>query len=152
MWWLTLHLIQTPAIGIVGAGLFVVMARIDNGPAWRPRAAILIFIIYYTVLDSIGGIAVGALITHTRSWTGERRHVAIELVNFLFTNSAVGGTGSIISQLGSWAAFLAFFGVALPGPGREPRSWDPCCWRRRRPDRDLARPARRALIGFRRRL
>ena len=113
VWWLTLHLIQTPAIGIVGAGLFVIMARIDNALAWLARAAVLVFIVYYTVLDSIGGIAVGALITHTRSWTGERRHVAIELVNFLFTNSAVGGTGSIISQLGSWAAFLAFFGVAL---------------------------------------
>jgi hypothetical protein len=85
-----------------------------GGPlAWLSRIATLVFIVYYTVLDTIAGVVVGALIVHTKSWSGERRKAAEEIVQFLFTNSGIGGVGSVISQIGSWAAFLAFFGISL---------------------------------------
>ena len=112
-WWTALHLIQTPAVGVVGAGLFLVLRGIEGTLAWLSRVATLVFIVYYTVLDSIAGVAVGALIEHTKNWPGPRREVAAELVQFLFTNGGIGGVGSVISQVGSWAAFLAFLGAAL---------------------------------------
>jgi hypothetical protein len=112
-WWTALHLIQTPAVVVVGGGLFLVIRGIQGPLAWLSRIATLVFIVYYTVLDSIAGVAVGALIVHTKNWHGEPRQAAEQLVQFLFTNAGVGGVGSVISQIGSWAAFLAFLGIAL---------------------------------------
>src|SRR5258708_29869090 len=61
-WWFTLHAIQTPLVGLVTVGLWLVVGRVEDedGPwpvalAWLARAAALVFLIYYTALDSIGG-------------------------------------------------------------------------------------------------
>jgi len=65
-WWFTMHMIQTPMVGLVAVGLWLMVDRIDDADgtiavaiAWLSRAATFVFLIYYTVLDAIGGIGLG---------------------------------------------------------------------------------------------
>jgi hypothetical protein len=113
VWWTALHAVQTPMVGAVGGGLFLATRGMRGPLVWLTRIATLVFVIYYTALDTLGGVGVGVLIDHTRHWTGPARQTAAQLVQFLFTNTAVGGTGSVLSETASWAALLAFSGVAL---------------------------------------
>ena len=71
-WWFTLHMIQTPMVGLVAIGLWLLAGRIEDadgtGPlalAWLARVATFVFVIYYTALDSIGGFGVARTIINT---------------------------------------------------------------------------------------
>ncbi len=63
-WWVTLHVIQLPMIGLVSIGLWRLMAPIEGGvaaasPGW-PASPPSRSSLSYTALDSIGGIGLAA--------------------------------------------------------------------------------------------
>ena len=65
-WWFALHMIETPMVSLVAVGLWLVADRINDSAgttavalAWLSRAATLVFLIFYTALDAIGGIGLG---------------------------------------------------------------------------------------------
>src|SRR5262249_6073379 len=65
-WWLTLHMIQTPLVGLVAVGLWLMVEPVGAADppaaracAWAGRAAIFVMAVYFTVLDGIGGIGLG---------------------------------------------------------------------------------------------
>src|SRR5262245_51456830 len=65
-WWFLLHMIQTPMVGLVAVGLWLMVAPVGAADgsaaqvvAWLARIAIFVFAIYFTVLDGIGGIGLG---------------------------------------------------------------------------------------------
>ena len=68
-WWFTLHMIQTPMVGLVSIGLWLLVDPIDRADgtlavalAWLARLATFVFLIYYTALDAIGGFGLGRTI------------------------------------------------------------------------------------------
>jgi hypothetical protein len=68
-WWFALHMIQTPMVGLVAVGLWLMVDDVggaDGGAAmvcaWLARVAIFVFAIYFTILDAIGGIGLGRTI------------------------------------------------------------------------------------------
>jgi len=72
-WWFLLHMIQTPLVGLVAVGLWLLVGQIGRADghlavalAWLSRAATLVFLIYYTALDSIGGTGLGRLLLNTQ--------------------------------------------------------------------------------------
>ena len=71
-WWIALHLVQTPLVAAVGFGLLLATRGIPGALAWIARIVTALFIVYYAVLDTIAGVAVGVLINHTTGWTGAR--------------------------------------------------------------------------------
>ena len=87
--------------------------------AWLARAAILVFAIYYTVLDAIGGIGLGRTIMTTEAMAAsgqlnpQQLHGVIQLLNTMWTDPLVGGVGSVVSLTGSWAIFIAMLAAAL---------------------------------------
>lgn len=118
--WLVLHMIQTPMVGLVAVGLLLMVDGIgkENGgaavaTAWLARAAIFVFVIYFTVLDAIGGIGLGRTILTVQSLTeagklNPQQVAGIELLlNTIWTDSLIGGVGSFVSETASWAAFAA---------------------------------------------
>ena len=126
MWWFTLHMIQTPLVALVVVGLWLMLAEVtdtDSGyaraAAWLARAAILVFAIYYTVLDAIGGIGLGRTIITTEAMAASGRlnpqqlDGVILLLNTMWTDPLVGGVGSVVSLTGSWAIFIAMLAAAL---------------------------------------
>jgi hypothetical protein len=119
-WWFTLHMIQTPLVGLVAVGLWLLVEPIDRAAgtlpmilAWLSRAATLVFVIYYTVLDATGGIGLGRTIVIAQELASSGQLDAqqlkgvILLLNTMWTDPWVGGVGSYISETGSWAAFAA---------------------------------------------
>ncbi len=117
-WWFALHSIQTPLVGLVSVGLWLLLARVDgvrDGTvaavfAWLSRAATFVFLIYYTALDSIGGTGMArAIVTANGMVAGGALTAkqARDLLDAVWQDPYVGGVGSWISLTGSWAVFFA---------------------------------------------
>lgn len=124
-WWLALHMIQTPMVGLVAVGLWLMVDGVgadDGGAAmacaWLARAAIFVFLIYFTVLDAIGGIGLGRTILVVQGLVADgklspQQFDGVELLlNTMWTDPLIGGVGSFVSETGSWAAFAAAVFVA----------------------------------------
>jgi hypothetical protein len=135
-WWFTLHMIQTPMVGLVAVGLVLLVhditaadGRVATISAWLSRVAAFIFVIYYTSLDAIGGVGLGRTIELTEAFasqgklTPDQVHGVAVVLNATWTDPWAGGVGSFISETGSWAAFLAalFAAAALLFGNRVPR-------------------------------
>ncbi len=125
-WWFTLHMIQTPMVGLVAVGLWLLVDPIDRAQgttalflAWLSRAATFVFLIYYTSLDAIGGFGLGRTILDLQSLAAAGRlnpdqvKGAVTLLDTVWTDPLVGGVGSFVSLTGSWAAFAAPLLAAL---------------------------------------
>lgn len=125
-WWFTLHMIQTPMVGLVAVGLWLLADKVDSSEgltattlAWLSRVATFVFLIYYTALDSIGGIGLGksleitGQLAHEGKLTPEQVVGVAQVLNRTWTNEWVGGVGSFISLTGSWAVFASALFVAV---------------------------------------
>ncbi len=124
-WWFTLHMIQTPMVALVAVGLWLMVDGIGRGDgtaalvaARLARAAILVFAVYFTVLDGIGGIGLGRTIVVVQELVarGKLSPAQLEgvvlLLNTMWVDPVVGGVGSFVSETASWAAFASAFLVA----------------------------------------
>ena len=124
-WWFVLHMIQTPMVALVAVGLWLMLDGIgaNNGTtamvaAWLARAAILVFAIYFTVLDGIGGIGLGRTILIVQDLVAggklspSQLESVVLLLNTTWVDPLVGGVGSFVSQTASWAAFASAMLVA----------------------------------------
>lgn len=125
-WWFTLHMIQTPMVGLVSVGLWLLADRVltSDGAtavvfAWISRIATFVFLIYYTALDSIGGFGLGKTIEITERFTRDGQLTADQMrgvaavLNATWSDKWVGGVGSFISLTGSWAVFYAACALAI---------------------------------------
>jgi hypothetical protein len=125
-WWFVLHMIQTPLVGLVGVGIWLVVGRVERGDgvfavalAWLSRAATFIFIIYYTALDSIGGFGLARAMLNTEALAakGELKPDQVDGIRHLldvnWQDPWVGGVGSFTSLLGSWSVFVAALSGAI---------------------------------------
>jgi hypothetical protein len=116
-WWFTLHSIQTPLVGLVAVGLWLLVARARADErvtvaalAWLSRIATFVFLIYYTTLDSVGGTGMGRTIVAANAMIGAgtlSADQAAQLLNGVWKDPYVGGVGSAVSLTGSWAVFFA---------------------------------------------
>lgn len=119
-WWFILHMIQTPMVGLVSVGLFLLSGqiraegdRVATACRWLARTAIFVFMIYYTVLDAIGGIGLGRMIEIVLRLQAEGRLTSTQVDGIAFAldqfwaDRFVGGLGSLISRTGSLAVFSA---------------------------------------------
>jgi hypothetical protein len=125
-WWFLLHMIQTPLVGLVSIGLWLLVGGIEPGAgllaillAWVSRVAAFLFLIYYTALDAIGGFGLGRAILNTQALAAAGRLTTDQvdgirlLLNTNWQDPWIGGVGSFISLLGSWAVFVAALAAAL---------------------------------------
>ena len=69
----------------------------------------MVFLIYYTALDTLGGTGLGRLMINTQSLklTPEQIDGVAQLLNRTWVDPWVGGVGSFFSLTGSWAVFIA---------------------------------------------
>jgi hypothetical protein len=124
-WWFQLHLIQTPLVALVATGLWLLAGRIGDadgpvalGLAWLSRAATMVFLVYYTALDTIGGTGLGRLLLNTNALadagrlTPEQVQGVALVLDTTWIDPWVGGVGSFISLAGSWGIFIAVTAVA----------------------------------------
>lgn len=124
-WWFLLHMIQTPLVVLVSFGLlgltdlYTPAADARYRPfAWLARVATAIFMMYYTVLDGIGGIALGRELIVVKelaasgAMTPDNAAAVRAFLDRMWVDPWVGGVGSFISLTGSWAVFTAAVSIA----------------------------------------
>lgn len=124
-WWFLLHMIQTPLVVIVAFGLLWLTGAFGGFPgaryvavAWLSRAATVVFLTYYTVLDGIGGIALGRQLQVLNNQlaagalTQSRAEAIRQFLDAMWIDPLVGGVGSAISLTGSWAIFVGAVSAA----------------------------------------
>lgn len=134
-WWFAMHMIQTPMVGLVAVGLWLTVDGIGGEDGFAAmhtarlaRAALFVFVIYFTVLDAIGGIGLGRTILVVQELVAggkldPQQLAGIELLlNTLWDDPVIGGVGSFVSETASWAALAAaiFIAAALLLSGRVP--------------------------------
>jgi hypothetical protein len=124
-WWFTLHMIQTPMVGLVAVGLWRMVADIGAGDgmaavlAWLSRIATFVMLIYFTVLDGIGGIGLGRSILKAKAMAAsgalspDQLEGVVRFLDVMWVDLWVGGVGSYVSLTASWAAFFAALFTAL---------------------------------------
>ncbi|MDP1961509.1 MAG: hypothetical protein Q8K93_04825 [Reyranella sp.] len=124
-WWFTLHMIQTPMVGLIAVGLWLMVDGIGTKDgtaamvaAWLARAAIFVFALYFTILDAIGGIGLGRTILVVQELVASGKLSPAQfdgivlLLNTLWVDPVIGGVSSVVSETASWAAFAVSFLVA----------------------------------------
>ena len=124
-WWFLMHMIQTPLVVLVSFGLLLLtdtFGAVERAQfaavAWISRLATVIFMIYYTVLDAIGGIGLGRqlYVLNAKLAAGDVTAAQAEAIRLfldqMWVDPWVGGVGSFISLTGSWAVFVAAVSAA----------------------------------------
>ena len=124
-WWFMLHMVQTPMVGLVAIGLWLMIDDVGAADgaaavacAWLARSAIFVFLVYFTVLDAIGGIGLGRTILVVQDLVSagklspQQSDGVAALLNALWTDPWIGGVGSFVSETASWAAFVASVSIA----------------------------------------
>ncbi len=119
-WWFLLHMVQTPLVVVVSFGLLHVTDTFSRDAmtrcmplAWISRVAIVVFMTYYTVLDSIGGIGLGRELVVIKELAGSGAITVSDaqairsFLDRMWIDPWVGGVGSFVSLAGSWAIFVA---------------------------------------------
>jgi hypothetical protein len=125
-WWFALHMIQTPMVSLVAVGLWLVADRVNDSAgaaavalAWLSRAATLVFLIFYTALDAIGGIGLGRSMLTVESLAAsgqlnpQQVDGVVRFLNMMWADPWVGGVDSFVSEIGSWAVFVAALAAAI---------------------------------------
>jgi hypothetical protein len=124
-WWFHLHMVQTPLVGLVAIGLWLLVAPIGAGEggaaqacAWLARLSIFVFVVYYTVLDAVAGIGLGRYILTAQALVADGKLSPAQLdgvtllLNTVWLDPFIGGVGSFVSLTGSWAALSAAIFIA----------------------------------------
>jgi hypothetical protein len=126
-WWFsTLHTIQTPMVGVVAAGLLLLLVGLSGLWAWVARGAALVWVVYYTVLDSIQGIFLGWIIAKSLDAPAETQRFVATLTQDMYTDRVIGGVSSVVSLTGSWAFLVAASATALALAQRGAPLWPLC--------------------------
>lgn len=121
-WWFWLHMIQTPSVVLVSAGLMIsTLSFVDRAVAplwpaligWATIVALFVFLTFYSVLDAIGGIGLGRTLETVNLMQAEagldpaQLDAIATLLNTIWVDPWIGGVGSVVSMTGSWAIFVA---------------------------------------------
>jgi hypothetical protein len=113
-------MIQTPLVALVAVGLWLLVRPVGDADgkaavmlAWLSRAATMVFLVYCTALDSIGGTGLGrslldvARLKASGKLTSAGAAGADLVLDTLWADPWVGGVGSRVSQAGSFAVLAA---------------------------------------------
>lgn len=113
-WWLTLHLLQLPLFGLLGIGVILLVHNLRGWATIVSRIGIAFFLIFYTALDAITGIAGGLLIRNARDLSSNVQIFASKQFEQLLFNPIVGGsTFSVIGVLGSGGWIIGVIAAAI---------------------------------------
>ncbi|MBA2656152.1 MAG: hypothetical protein H0U70_04115 [Tatlockia sp.] len=117
--WLYIHYSQSFLFGLMAIAVYY-LSRKENKTVlvWLIRLNLFLFLITYTVLDAVGGIAVGRLLTYVQTY-GINESIINEIVQKLYNDPVIGGVDSIYSFVGSYAWLITivltviFIGIKL---------------------------------------
>lgn len=123
--WKFLHLYQSFLFGAVAVGALMLTFRINNLWSVLSKIFIWLFAVSYLVFDSTAGVAVGAILEMSQKNQNLDINTIKQIVQQLYNDPIIGGSGSFYSLLGSWAWLLGIVTamIALFIDNREMSYW-----------------------------
>src|SRR5918998_3714162 len=118
--WLFVHLAQLALVPFLGALVWLLFAGLESAAARVARAALVVWVAFFSAFDAVAGIATGVLSRHANSLSGEEREGVIAAIDFLFDDSKLAGGGfSVLGNLGhgSWMVVAIAGAVAFHQAG-----------------------------------
>jgi hypothetical protein len=122
--WLFVHIAQLVLAPFLGALVWVLLTGLESIAARVARAALVVWLVFFSAFDAVAGIATGVLSRYANSLAGEEREGVVSAVDFLFDDSQLAGGGfSVLGNLGhgSWIVVAIAAAVALH-QARAPRA------------------------------
>lgn len=114
--WLFVHIAQLVLTPFLGALVWMLLAGLESAAARIGRAALVLWLVFFSAFDAIAGIATGVLSRHANSLAGEEREGVVSAIDYLFDDSVLAGGGfSVLGNLGqgSWMVVAIAAAVAL---------------------------------------
>ena len=116
--WLVVHLLQAPLIALVGLAVYLMVRGLSDFPGAVARVCMVVFVVAYTVLDSVAGIAVGVLVSNARDLSPVQLAPVEQAIEQLWDNPLVGNISVFtISGAGAWAVGVIAAAVSLRRSG-----------------------------------
>ena len=116
--WLVVHLLQAPLIALVGLAVYLMVRGLSDFPGSVARVCMVVFVVAYTVLDSVAGIAVGVLVANARDLSPGQLPAVEQAIEQLWDNPFVGNISVFtISGAGAWAVGVIAAAVSLRRAG-----------------------------------
>ena len=119
--WLIVHILQLFLFPLCAASAYLLTSSLSTKVAALSRFGLITFAIFYTALDAIAGLAVGALIRNARQLPPDQQAVIAGAIQSLWADPIVGGSGFVlIGTIGTlgWVVGLVGAAAALRGAGR----------------------------------
>jgi hypothetical protein len=114
--WIFVHVAQLALTPFLAAGVWMLLGGIQSVAALVARAALVVWMVFFSAFDAVAGIATGVLTRHANSLAGEERESVGRAIDFLFHDSQLaGGQFSVLGNLGhgAWVVLAIAAAVAL---------------------------------------
>ena len=114
--WISVHVAQLVLTPFLAAGVWMLLGGLQSVAAHVARAALVLWIVFFSAFDAVAGIGTGVLTRHANSLTGEEREGVIAAIDFLFDDSQLANGGfSVLGNLGhlSWVVVAIAATLAL---------------------------------------
>jgi hypothetical protein len=114
--WIFVHVTQLVLAPFFAAGVWMLLAGLESVAAHVARAALVLWLVFFSAFDAVAGIATGVLTRHANSLTGEDREGVIAAIDFLWADSQLANGGfSVLGNLGhlSWVVVAIAATLAL---------------------------------------
>jgi hypothetical protein len=118
--WLFVHIAQLLLVPFMGALVWMLLAGLESAAARVARAALVLWLVFFSAFDAIAGLATGVLSRHAGTLAGEEREGVIGAIDYLFDdNKLVGGVFSVLGNIGhgSWIVVAIAAAVAFHQAG-----------------------------------
>jgi hypothetical protein len=114
--WIFVHVAQLVLTPFLAVGVWMLLGGIQSVAALVARAALVIWMVFFSAFDAVAGIATGVLTRHANSLDGQERETVGRAIDFLFHDSQLaGGEFSVLGNIGhgAWVVLAIAAAVAL---------------------------------------
>lgn len=111
--WKNMHIYQSVLFGAVAVGAFCLTMGIDGYWSYLSKLCIWLFAICYIVFDSTAGVTVGSVLQLSLEKPELDTDTIKALVQHLYNDPIIGGTGSLFSLTGSWAWLIGIVSAGI---------------------------------------
>lgn len=111
--WLLVHELQLPLLGLVALSAYLLIRGATGPLATFARLCLGVFVVYYTALDSVAGLAVGVLARNAATLPAAQQDLVARAVISLFLDPAVGASLSVVTVVATLAWLLAIACIAV---------------------------------------
>jgi hypothetical protein len=113
LWWIILHIVQPLFFSLTGLGGIILSWNRPGIISTISKVSFFLFIVYYTVYDSVAGIGTGVLIDVVKDLPDDQKQTGIALIQSYFQHPYLGGSHTWLSEFASFSWLIGI--VTLVG-------------------------------------